>query len=95
MTLHRVLTDEENLSYLFYCFYREPSTCKNLKLRAPKVQGGPWIPPAWKQFPVAAKIVLRQLFRIASPDLLGISPFHQVTFGSGPLTTRRTSPSLS
>ena len=61
MTLHRVLTDEENLSYLFIAS-TESHRLQNLKLAAPKVQGGPWIPPAWKQFPAAAKIVLRQLF---------------------------------
>jgi hypothetical protein len=61
VTLHRVLTDVKNLSYLFYCFYREPYTAKP-EARARKAQDGPWIPRAWKRFQAEAKLVLRQPF---------------------------------
>jgi hypothetical protein len=80
MTLHRVLTDVKNLSYLFIAF-TESHMLQNLKLALGKFRTGHGFRELGSDFRLKQSLSCGN-FSDSFPDLPGICPFHQVTLGS-------------
>jgi hypothetical protein len=81
VTLHRVLTDVKNLSYLFIAS-TESHILQNLKLALGKLRTGHGFRELGSDFRLKQSSSCGNLSN-SFPNLLGICPFHQVTFGSG------------
>ena len=92
MTLHGVLTDIEDLSYLFIAS-TERHMLQNLKLALRKFRTGHGFRQLGSNFRLKQRLSCGN-FSNSFPDLLGICPFHQVPLAPA-FNTVANIPSLS